>query len=225
MKKPLLSRVSRVSRVSRGTLVRWLAVAALCAAPTFIRYELTSARTFTCSREGAYAGLCYGEATLRQRVHLDVNDWDTPPGQAPRVWFMPVTRIDDIGMAMPSGGEHLLRLEGSPACFSRASTFGFSQCRFGYADAYVIPLDDSYSPSDERTAAVQLNAFLQNPKAKTYRLRQPGPFRIEFALFYLVAGLVGFLTVRRSLALRTEAWLKAVEEIPATQLTAYRGQV
>jgi hypothetical protein len=101
---------------------------------------------------------------------------------------------------------------------------GYSNCAFAYVHGVEVPLDDSYSPSDERSLAVEFNVFLRNEKVRAFRLRQPAPFHPAFALFYVVAGLIAFLNVRRSLALRTAAWVKAVEAIPATRVSAYRGE-
>ena len=125
--------------VQLGTAARWLAVAALCAAPTFIRYELTSEATFACTRDGKLAGTCHAEATLRQTIGLD-RSWNVgDPDAAPRPWFMPATRIDDIGMATPSGGDHYLRLHGSPSCWSNVMPSGYSNCVFAHDRALRNP--------------------------------------------------------------------------------------
>lgn len=211
--------------VTAGTIARWLAVAAFLVAPSFIRYELTSTATLACTRDDKFAGTCHGEPTLRQHlVSVWPDDsWHVYGDEAPRLWFMPAMRLDDIGMAVPSGGDHYLHLRGSSSCYGKTIPMG-AACDFAYA-SIDIPLDDSYSPSDERTLAVQFNVFLRSETAKSFRIRQPGPFRPEFALFYVVAGFIAFFTAKRSLALRTAAWVKAAEAIPATPVTAYRGIV
>jgi len=55
-------------------------------------------------------------------------------------------------------------------------------------------------------------------------LERPTPLFPWHLVFYVAAaGLVG-LNVRRTLALKTRAWVRAVEAIPATpSLTPYRG--
>lgn len=196
----------------------WLAVGVLLAAPTFWRYELSDAPTWTCSKDGDRT--CVGEPTLYHRLGLS-SSWDPA---SPRIESMPVVLLDAIDLASPSEAElGMVDLRASNSCWSYRPA-GHSWCwglRFGF---WQMPATyDLTSPGAERASedvAAAFNVFLRSSRQRTFRVPRPRPFAPWQLLVYAAATALALTTVRWMQRARTQAWLDAVAAIPPSARAA-----
>jgi hypothetical protein len=189
----------------------------LAAFPILFVYEWAG-QIWVCRRDGPRAGFCYAEPTVRARLGLD-HEWDD---ENPRIGTIQIVEIVDLGGASPAG-EGWVRVRSSDACWKRWPP-GFSWCHGSGFGTWRLRAGNNalFASVDERDFVDRFNAFLRDPRQRSFVHRMRGDYQSWHVGFVLAAMVLVTIAVRRTLRERTRRWIRLAEE-PTIVSTPYRG--